>query len=51
MLKQVKKKPVGVQPSVPERKLEEIDDEDRIGQESGSSGSVNNKTLELEKQF
>jgi hypothetical protein len=37
MLKQVKKKRTGVQPSFPERILEEIDDEDRNGMESNSS--------------
>jgi len=45
MVKQVKKKRVRVQPTVPERILEEIDDEDRNGQESGNSSSEKNKTL------
>lgn len=44
MLKQVKKKRGGVQDSFPERILEEIDDEDRMGKGSSNSSSDNNKT-------
>lgn len=41
MLK-VKKKTTVVQPTVPERILEEIDDEEKFGQESGSSSDKTN---------
>jgi hypothetical protein len=51
MLKQVKKKRGGVQASFPERILEEIDDEDRMGMGSSNSSSDNNKTLGASKRI